>query len=101
MVTSKTFQDADDSGYPLLLKKSFGYEPTEADVDSGKVLMLFKMEGVDAAVDLNFFDEPSKELPFGRTNYYTATKLYQEAQAHNKKESKKEAKNEGEKKSKN
>jgi hypothetical protein len=70
-------KDADDSGYPALIKSSFNYEPTEADVDSGKVLMKFKLNDIDSAVDLNFFDQAPKELPYGRINYYSTSRLYE------------------------
>jgi len=73
-------KDAEESGYPALIKTSFNYEPTEADVDSGKVLMKFKLHQIHSSVDLHFFDQAPKELPFGRTNYYTASKLHEEAQ---------------------
>jgi len=73
-------KDAEDSGYPALIKSTFGYEPTEADIDQGKVLMSFRMADVNALVDLHFFDQAPKELPFGRANYYTALKLHEEAQ---------------------
>jgi len=87
-------KDAEDSGYPALIKSAFGYEPTEADVDSGKVLMTFKLEGVQASVDLHFFDQAPKELPYGRTNYYTASKLHEEAEGKNEKNDKEESKSE-------
>jgi len=74
-------KDADDSGYPALLKSAFGYEPTEADVDTGKVLMSFTLEDVPCTIDLHFFDTPPKKLPFGRTNYYAAAKMHTEIEA--------------------
>jgi len=73
-----TKKEADNSGYPALLKKVFGYEPTEADVNSGKVLMNFELEGIHSSVDLHFFYEAPKSLPHGRTDYYTASRLDEE-----------------------
>jgi hypothetical protein len=72
---------SEEHGYPSLIKTSFNYEPTEADVESGKILMTFKMQKIQPSVDLHFFDKAPKELPFGRTNYYTAAKLHEEANA--------------------
>lgn len=63
-----------------MIKTSFNYEPTEADVESGKVLMTFKLQDIQSSVDLHFFDKAPKELPYGRTNYYTASKLHEDAQ---------------------
>jgi hypothetical protein len=39
--------------------------------------MVFKLQGISASVDLNFFDHPPKGLPFGRANYYNISKLYE------------------------
>jgi hypothetical protein len=81
-------QNAKDSGYPALIKTSFNYEPTEADIDSGKVLMIFKLHDIQSSVDLHFFNQSPTHLPHGRTNYYSASKLYEEATGKEEKKSK-------------
>ncbi|KAI6222581.1 hypothetical protein M3Y95_00908700 [Aphelenchoides besseyi] len=75
-----TKKDAEDSGYPKLIKEAFGYEPSEKDVDTGRVLMSFVRNETDCDVELNFFDEAPKSLPQGRTSYYVAAKAYDEEQ---------------------
>lgn len=52
--------------------------------------MTFKLLEIQSSVDLHFFDQAPKELPYGRTNYYTAAKLYQEATGKTKEGDKKE-----------
>ncbi|KAI6240369.1 hypothetical protein M3Y99_00469000 [Aphelenchoides fujianensis] len=73
-----TKKDAEDSGYPKLIKEAFGYEPNERDIDSGRVLMAFKRGDTDADVELNFYDKAPKDLPKGRTSYYSAAKLHED-----------------------
>ncbi|KAI6174336.1 hypothetical protein M3Y98_01179300 [Aphelenchoides besseyi] len=72
--------DAEESGYPKLIKEAFGYEPNEKDIDTGRVLMSFVRDETDCDVELNFFDEPPKSLSQGRTPYYVAAKAYDEEQ---------------------
>lgn len=72
-----TKKDAEDSGYPKLIKEAFGYEPNEMDIDSGRVLMTFQRGSTDCDVELNFYDQPPKNLPKGRISYYSAAKLHE------------------------
>ena len=67
-------QNVDTSDFARIFDENFGYKPDEDDLESGKVLAHFVLQGVPIDLQLNFFDSPSKDLPSGRIGFYASGK---------------------------